>query len=182
MQKSTGFAHVEAPMDANKTSEFGMFLSPFGVGQSPIHSLHNTSSSFMPVEHSAGHVNMDPRLLRRIEAEQKVKAQLDRTFFSTKTIMRRDPDRYIRNPTKVLATTISDSTYALYEAPGQQSYISKNRLPKQSSPLRVRRSLRTVEPDPKLRSLLMPEAPKLVSKEQQHPKGGYDPSIMSCGI
>jgi glucose-6-phosphate-specific signal transduction histidine kinase len=44
---------------------------------------------------------------QRLAAELNVRNQLDQKFFNTKSIIRRSPDKYMHNPTKVFTTTIN---------------------------------------------------------------------------
>lgn len=66
-------------------------------------------------------------LKSRLLKELQVRKSLDNEFFLTKSIMRRDPKRYTRNPTKVYCSTHFSKNFALYELPGHNNtVISKN--------------------------------------------------------
>jgi len=54
---------------------------------------------------------------------------MDRAFFNMKTILRRNPEKYMRNPAKVFASTHFSKKFALYDLPGYQNeLISKKDL------------------------------------------------------
>ena len=60
----------------------------------------------------------DKKIEQRLVAELNVRNQLDQKFFNTKSLIRRSPERYMHNPTKVFSTTISSKMYNLYDLPG----------------------------------------------------------------
>jgi hypothetical protein len=45
---------------------------------------------------------------------------MDQKFSPTTSVMRRNPDKYMRNPTKVFASTHFSKKFALYDLPGYQ--------------------------------------------------------------
>jgi hypothetical protein len=53
--------------------------------------------------------------------ELNVRSQIDNKFFNTKNVVRRSPDKYMHNPTKVFATTINSKAFAFYELPGYKN-------------------------------------------------------------
>ena len=52
------------------------------------------------------------------EAEQKIKDKIDESFFPLQNIKRRNPARYMRNPTKVYYHSIGAKSLTLHEGPG----------------------------------------------------------------
>jgi hypothetical protein len=68
-------------------------------------------------------------LEKRLNAELKIRHNLNTHFFNTQTIVRRSPDKYMHNPTKVYHTMISNRHFAMYELPGYNNVIiSKNKM------------------------------------------------------
>jgi hypothetical protein len=124
-------------------------------------------------------------LENRMKDELKVRHSLDKTFFSTKNVIRRNPDRYMKNPTKVFCSTISDNKFALYERPGyHNNLIAKSKSPERNPehpepPKQLKRGVKTSGPSLVLQSLLVPEVPKLDTKPVVQPRGNFDPAAVA---
>lgn len=124
--------------------------------------------SVLPLSTIAENHHMESRL----KAELRVRQSLDKKFFNTKSIMRRDPERYMRNPTKVFCSTHFNNKFTLYDMPGyHKTSISKNKSPlRQSLPLDIDRGTSSSPPPSELKSLVVPRVPQFTSKMTVKPK------------
>jgi hypothetical protein len=64
----------------------------------------------------------------RLMAEIKVRQSMDEAFLPTKNVMRRNPEKYMRNPAKVFTSTHFSKQFALFDLPGyKNTIISKSK-------------------------------------------------------
>ena len=61
-----------------------------------------------------------------MQGEIKVREQLDSKFTNTNRLIRRNPQKYMRNPTNVYFSNIGNKSFAMYDLPGYKNIKISN--------------------------------------------------------